>query len=416
MNNTREKSIPGYLNALDGLRAIALMMIVMYHTWQQSWITCNLKITPDKYLFNLELFQRYGYVAIDIFFVLSGFCLFYPIARDMFGESKFGGWKNFFIKRARRIYPSYVLMLVLLLIFPALSYVTYNVKDAADVAKHFISHLFFVHNFNDKTIGSTISTAWTMSIEVQFYILFPLLCIPFRKKPVLTFIGMAAAAVGIRLYMISNVSFDKFNLQAITPAYLDVFGIGMLAAYFVVYMRNKCATVEKLKAHMTIMSVLCVITAVGYMYWLKGASFPKGFNADVYFRFLYRGLFALVIAGFIFTSCFSYDVWSKKLWGNKFFVFLSSISYTVYLWHQNIYIFLKGNHIPYTTQKPVMNDRAAMEGMVFICIVVSLIIVVLVTKYIEGPIVKYGYKGCIERIAGVFKHSDSSNVQKKIMK
>lgn len=80
MNNSRQSDIPGYLYALDGMRAISLIFIVIFHTFQQSWIFYNLKISPDKYLFNFEIFQRYGYVAIDSFFVLSGFCLFYPIA------------------------------------------------------------------------------------------------------------------------------------------------------------------------------------------------------------------------------------------------------------------------------------------------------------------------------------------------
>lgn len=396
--DSRKERIPGYLYALDGLRAVSLILIVMFHTWQQSWISYNLKITDAKFLFNFETLQRYGYVAIDIFFVLSGFCLFYPIARDMFGESKFTGWKNFFIKRARRIYPSYALMLLLLLIFPALSYSTYNLSSAPDVAKHFLSHLFFIHNFSPSTVGSVISTAWTMSIEVQFYILFPLICIPFRKKPAATFIGMVIAGLGLRMFMISFVTFDKFNLQAIMPAYLDVFGFGMIAAYFVVRARNKVKNIRKLKPYMTAMSAVCVFLAVCYIYWLSKARYPQGYSPDVYFRFLYRGLFAGIVAVFIFTSCFSYSFWEKKIWGNRFFVFLSSISYTVYLWHQNIYIFLKKIHVPYTTMDPVMKDRQAMEGMTLICLALSLIIGVIVTKYVEAPIVKYGFRGCLERI------------------
>ena len=67
MNNSRQSDIPGYLYALDGMRAISLIFIVIFHTFQQSWIFYNLKISPDKYLFNFEIFQRYGYVAIDSF-------------------------------------------------------------------------------------------------------------------------------------------------------------------------------------------------------------------------------------------------------------------------------------------------------------------------------------------------------------
>lgn len=398
MNDSRQERIPGYIYALDGLRAVALIFIVMFHTWQQSWIFANIQLTKTIKLFDLEIIQRYGYIAIDIFFVLSGFCLFYPIARDMLGESKFTGWKQFFIKRARRIYPSYILMLALCLIFPALSYVVYDTNSAADVAKHFISHVFFVHTWNSKTLSSTISTAWTMGIEVQFYLLFPLICIPFRKKPVLTFLGMVIAGMGLRLWLVGNVNVSPMIMHAIMPEYLDVFGWGMICAYFVVYARNKLKCIGELKLYMTIISALFVLAAVGYIYWLRGASLPKEYSTDVYFRFIYRGLFAMIIAGFIFTACFSYDFWQRKIWGNKFFIFLSSISYTVYLWHQNIYILLKKLNIPYSNANPVMNDRTAMEGMVFICITASIIIGVIVTKYIEGPIVKYGYKGCAEKI------------------
>lgn len=397
-NNSREESIPGYLYALDGLRAVSLLLVVMFHTWQQSWIFYNLRLDADTYLFNLEIFQRYGYVAIDSFFVLSGFCLFYPVARDMFGESKFGGWKNFFIKRARRIYPSYVIMLIVLVIFPVMSIGSYNPHNAADVAKHFFMHFFFIHNLDGAVLGSMISTAWTMCVEVQFYVLFPLICIPFRKKPVLTFLGMAVAGLGLRLAMITYAP-DIMAYQAIPPVYLDVFGFGMISAYFVVYTRNRLKNIDKMKLLMTLTSAACIVAGIGYIFWLSHMHMPDGVaGGDHYFRFLYRGLFAALIAGFIFTACFSYNFWEKKIWGNKFFVFLSSISYTVYLWHQNIYILLKNINVPYSTAEPVMTDRAAMEGLTLICLASSIIIGVIITKYIENPICRYGYKGCALKI------------------
>ena len=397
--DSRERRIPGYLSALDGLRALSLILIVMYHTWQQSWIYLNLRLGPNMYFPNLVIFQRYGYVAIDAFFVLSGFCLFYPVARDIFGERRFTGWKDFYIRRARRIYPSYVLMLLILLLFPALSWVTNNITDPRDLAKHFLSHLFFVHNFDEGTLGSTISTAWTMAIEVQFYVLFPLLCVPFRKKPAATFLAMSIAAVGLRLALLCCANITRMVNQAIVFSYLDVFGCGMLSAYCVVWARNRLKNIEGLKPLMTLISAACIAGGLGYMFWLRNMRVPDGVpGGDVYFRFLYRGLFAALMAGFLFTACFSCDFWQKRIWGNRFFVFLSSISYTVYLWHQNIYILLKRINGPYTTMDPVMSDRAAMEGMVLICLASSVLIGVLVTRYVEGPIVKYGYRGCAQRI------------------
>lgn len=147
MKNSRQDTIPGYLYALDGLRAISLILIVIFHTWQQSWISYSIRLNETKNLIDLTVFQRYGYVAIDSFFVLSGFCLFYPIARDMFGESKFGGWKEFFIKRARRIYPSYVFILLMCIIIPNFTYAIYDVHSFSAVMKQIITHLLFIHTY-----------------------------------------------------------------------------------------------------------------------------------------------------------------------------------------------------------------------------------------------------------------------------
>ena len=402
---SRSESIPGYLSILDGLRAVSLILVVMFHTWQHSWITPRIKLNAVATLISLEIFQRYGYVAIDSFFVLSGFCLFYPIARDMFGEKKFGGWKDFFIKRARRILPSYILMLLLVIIFPVLSDTSgYDPKNIAQTAKQFFYHLFFIHNFEQGTLISTISTAWTLAVEVHFYLLFPLLCIPFRKKPVLTAAGMCAVAVIIRLSMMAGMNISQRLYSAITPTYFDVFGLGMLSAYLVVKLRSSGVDMKKLRPNMTLISVLCIAAAVYYIIWLGMAhsGFPKEYTFDVYFRFLYRGLFSALIALFILTGAYSYDIWQKSIWGNRFFVFLSSISYTVYLWHQNLLIFEGRVNFPYVSGASPADDRAGMEMRVLFCIAASILIGVLVTKFIEGPIVKYGVKGCIERLAVPF--------------
>jgi peptidoglycan/LPS O-acetylase OafA/YrhL len=224
---------------------------------------------------------------------------------------------------------------------------------------------------------------------------------------------MSIAAVIMRLLLLSYADIGSAQLQALFPTYFDVFGSGMISAYFVVYARNKLKKISELKPIMTAISALCLFIAVCYIYWLANAHFPDGFQKDVYFRFLYRGLFAVILSGFIFTACFSYDFWEKKIWGNRFFVFLSSISYTVYLWHQNIFIFLKKVNLMNATTERVMDDRPAMWRMVLICWSASLIIGWLVTKYIETPVVKYGFKGCADKIISATAPKQNKNKKHK---
>lgn len=392
----RQDSIPGYLYALDGLRAVALLMIFFFHSWQQTWISFNIELRPGVYLFNLDLIQRFGYFAIDAFFVLSGFGLFYPIARSMFGEAEPINWKTFFIKRLRRIYPAYVIMLLVLLIFPVMSWGTTEGMSAMELLKHFGSHLLFIHTFWEETQGTTISTAWTMGIEVQFYVIFPVIAWLMKKKPVWSFVGLLVVSQILRVLTIANEN-TSMVMQARVWLYLDVFAWGMIASYFVVWARNKLQNLDRLRVWMTAISAVSLVLVWYLMKWISTVSMPDGMDVSVYFRMVLRPLLDGAFALFLVSACYSFKFWERKIWGNRLFVFLSTISYSFYLWHQNIYIFLKRVNIPYSTQNPVMGDRAAMDGLLLLCAAASLLIASASTYLIELPIARYGYAGCIKK-------------------
>lgn len=388
----------GYIPALDGLRALCAILIFAFHNWQQTWLSA--KFTIGGFTFNLEPLQRYGYIAIDAFFVMSGFCLFYPIARSMFGECGQTGWKEFYIKRIRRIVPAYYFMLIVLLFVPVLSYNIYDVNNAADVAKHFGLHALFLHVYDPSTQGSVISTAWTLGIEAAFYAVFPFIAYVFKKKPVLVFAGMFVLSQLLRLNAASEPRIDMFVM--VNPLlYLDIFGCGMLSAYAVVYVRHKVRITASMSGILTVISILCLVGVYMYMLWM-GSVRMEGMDAQSYHRLLYRWILAWLFALFIFAAAYSAKMW-QKFWGNKFFVFMSGISYSFYLWHQNIHIALKKLHIPYTTADPVMNDKTAMAWFLVISIILSLAIASFSTYCIEKPVVKYGFKGCAVKIGGGVK-------------
>lgn len=406
----RQESIDGYLYALDGFRALSVILIFIFHNWQQSWIGYSIRLTQNTTI-SLELFQRYGYIAIDVFFVLSGFCLFYPVARAMFGECKQQTWKQFFIKRARRILPAYYIMLILLFIFPVLSYATDANMPIGTLLRHFLTHATFTHNLFPDTLVSTISTAWTMSVECQFYLLFPLLVLAFKRKPVLSYLGCVIFGIIFRICAIVNTDMSMY-VQGGTLYYLDVFATGMITSYFVVFARHKLKNIDKLSYLMTAVAVVSMFCVYGFMKWMDALAFPNGFDAPTYFRFLYRPVLYIILGIMIFSSCYSVKLWQKNILGNKFFMFISTISYSFYLWHQNIHIFLRRMNIPYTTVNPPMDDRAAMEGFVVLSVVLSVAVACLSTFLIERPVVKYGFKGCIDRIHAVFSgKKDKVNVR-----
>lgn len=392
-----------YLPVLDGMRAVCALLIFFFHDWQQTWLSAKFQI--GDFLLNLEPIQRYGYIVIDAFFVLSGFCLFYPTARSMFGECKKSGWKQFYIKRLRRILPAYYLMLLILLFVPALSYTVYNVHDAADVAKHFGLHALFLHIYDPAAGGSVISTAWTLGIEAAFYVVFPFIDYIFRKKPVLVFAGMFVFSQALRLLTASEPRIGMYQMQ--NPLlYIDIFGAGMLSAYAVVYARHRAKFGRGVNTLFTAVSVMCVIGVYLYTLWM-GSARIEGMDAQSYHRLLYRWIPAWLFALFIFAAAYSLKGWQKFL-GNKFFVFMSGISYSFYLWHQNIHIALRKAKIPPTAADPVTSDKPAMVIFALLSISISIAAAALSTYLIEKPIVKYGYKGCVQKIIGVFTRGKQS--------
>lgn len=403
MKNSRSSSIPGYLYPLDGLRAISLIFIYIYHSWQQSWVGWNIKLPSGKLIYSFDPIHRFGYIAIDSFFVLSGFCLFYPIARSMFGESKQISWKEFYIKRAKRILPSYFFLLLVIWFIPDLGFL--NTFSGTDKIRHYFASIIFAQNCRAETYGSLISTGWTLVIEVQFYLIFPLLAYIFKKKPVLSFIGTLIFSEAIRLYAVSHLEVTSV-IQGAFIFYIDIFACGMICAYFVVYARNKLPHMDKLKILMTVISVLSIYLVYRYMIWMGQTNIPN-IDAVAVQRFIYRPIADILIASFIFSACFSLKFWKKWIWGNRFVIYLSTISYNFYLWHQNIHIFFKRHSVDflYTMQDTQEHTHLPMIRYMLFTLFISLIISTLATYLIEKPFYKYGLKLFKKAIFPLLKHN-----------
>ena len=396
MNRTKE--IPGYLYGLDGLRALSMILIWMFHAFQQSWIFAIFPRNSARHLINLTRLQYHGYVAIDAFFVLSGFCLFYPIARSMFEGAEFGGWKNFYYKRMKKIWPSYLFMLLVLLIVPVFSYGT-NGLHGWTFWKHYVYHVFFIHNISPDTLGTTISTAWTMAIEVQFYLVFPFFAWCMKKSPALTLLGGTVFSHAIRLYYAANGDASPMA-QGNTLHYFDIFLWGMASAYAVVWARVKLPQMKKTGARiaMTVASAMALALAYQFIRWMDGCSFGDitGSSAATIFRFMYRPILPFSFAAFLFAISNSLPFWEKRVWGNRVFIFLSTISYNFYLWHQNVHIFFK-EVIPGGIPAGMSDVASAPDGTrwvyLFLTLVCSLLIATVTTYLIEIPFAKYGFLG-----------------------
>src|SRR5262249_30589192 len=104
----------GHVEVMDGLRGIAIVMVVAFHYWQLSFWAIPVPGSDGR---TVEFFQFAGFLGVELFFFLSAFCLFYPHAKAMFGQGKVPGLRHFYYRRAIKIVPSYLLALFVFAVF-----------------------------------------------------------------------------------------------------------------------------------------------------------------------------------------------------------------------------------------------------------------------------------------------------------
>ena len=192
--------IKDYRPEIDGLRALAVLPVIFYHA-------------------NFSFFNG-GYLGVDIFFVISGYLISKIILNDL-RSNKFS-IRNFYIRRAKRILPA---LLSVTLATSVLSYFVIPQEEILEFSKSIISVLFFFSNiffqfntsyFDINAEYQPLLHTWSLSIEEQFYIFFPIFLVLFFKK-------------GYKFYLsiifILSLLFSQFsgNLKSSYPFFDETF-------------------------------------------------------------------------------------------------------------------------------------------------------------------------------------------------
>jgi peptidoglycan/LPS O-acetylase OafA/YrhL len=201
-----------YYPALDGLRGLAILLVVVYHNF--GFI--------DVFFF--------GWLGVDLFFVLSGF-LITDILLKTVGSADY--LRNFYARRVLRIFPLYYLCLILfLVVLPNLD-VAFDIKYYTDNQLWIWTYLQnWLYIFKDPAQTNTLNHLWSLAVEEQFYLLWPLVILLIRKPGhLLVCMGLLLVGVlGLRLWIWNNHVADLayFNLYTFTR--IDGICIGCMIA------------------------------------------------------------------------------------------------------------------------------------------------------------------------------------------
>lgn len=299
---------PKYRADIDGLRAIAVLSVVGYHAF------------PD-WLFG-------GFIGVDVFFVISGFLISSIILGNLERDSF--NYMEFYVRRIKRILPA--LLLILVVSFGFGWYVLLP-DEFHQLVKHVSAGAGFISNFilwdesgyfDNSADTKPLLHLWSLAVEEQFYIMWPLL-LGFawkRKWSFLTLtVGIAVASLVFNVYIV------KSNPVAAFYSPLSRFWelmIGGVLAYLTLHKPQHLPQRPNWQS-----TIGLILIAIGLLLINTEREFP-GYWATI----PSIGAFLLISAG--------PRAWiNRNLLGNRLMVWVGLISYPLYLWHWPLLAFSK---------------------------------------------------------------------------
>jgi len=163
-------SSSNHIAGLDGLRALACLAVFGVHFQQAVSLQGN--IGP----FDLARFLENGNTGVALFFVLSGFLLSIPFWRSLERAEPVPQWRVFWLKRAARILPAYFICLTVLVVHNRL-------WEQTGESTNILLHYLLLFNYSPQHIFSINPPFWTLAVEVQFYVLLPLIFLVIAAFP-----------------------------------------------------------------------------------------------------------------------------------------------------------------------------------------------------------------------------------------
>ena len=311
-----------HISSIDGLRAIAVTAVVLYHLGI-SWI-------PG------------GFLGVDLFFVISGYVITRLIL-DSINQSSALDLRAFYAARLRRIYPGFLFMVISTIIFIGVW--------APEAIKRFLSDLPYAltgsinwllvarHQDYFETVGRPplLQHTWSLAVELQFYLIWPIILLTvlkyFGKKNIARIALIIAMVSGTTLFFVS-LQLDQANAQQISHIYFgtDTHSLGLFlgSALAVSWIpQNLSADIEK-----RAQDVIDGIGVVGLLGLISTFLFIEESNASLYrIAFPLAGIFGcLVIISLVHPASRFAPIISTAP-----FRWVGQRSYGIYIWHWVIF-------------------------------------------------------------------------------
>jgi len=375
------------IGVLYGFRALMVLFVMNYHLWQQSWISQSVTVFGKHIGF--DFWTRSSYLFVDGMILLSGFLLYLPHARAKLEGTTVPSTKRFYFNRLVRILPSYLFAVFAMLFCVAIPQNLYHSTSA--MAKDVFSHLTFTFLFWPETYVSTpLNVAlWTIAVEMQFYLLFPLLAKGMKKRPAITAGAMVLMAWAYR-FCVATFAKDTNILINQMPAFLDVYAIGMLGAMGYCRMRRwmrRARRYERMTVHA--LSIAVFVAAFYVLIAILKAQSTASLDGHEALRLsqMQVRLPLAITLGLMMFAAAHWPQMLQKLLDNRLMRFLSTISMNLYIWHQVLAVQMRIRWFP--DMNLLHTDRNLQSAYTVLSISVALLAAMAVTFGLEQPLSRW---------------------------
>lgn len=368
------------IGCLYGFRALMALLVANFHFWQQSWL--GQYATLFGRTLDFDYITRASYVFVDGLILLSGFLHFLPHAQAMENGAPPPSARRFYRNRLIRILPSYLFAVLVALFCFALPQGSYGSAEAMrlDIVSHLtLTFTFFSGPYLHTPLGGAL---WTIAIEMQFYLIFPLLAKGARKNPALTLGLMTAAARTYRLGVERFVPDTAMYINQL-PAFLDVYALGMLGAALYLRLRKRLAADGARRGLVGFAAVLALGAGVLLtlaLLRLQSAASVKGVEALRLSQMRLRLPLALALTLCMLSSAFLPRA-LRWLLDNRLARFLSGISFNFYIWHQILAAQFATRWFPSTLH----TDNGLQWAFTLLCWCGGLVAAMIATYGLEKP-------------------------------
>jgi peptidoglycan/LPS O-acetylase OafA/YrhL len=327
-----------FFPTLDGYRAIAATSVVVLHAAVISGFVFR-EPRFGQYLSRLD-------IGVSIFFLISGFLMYRPFVLAHFEDRPGPGMRDYFVGRFLRIYPAYwVALIAVVWVFqqPGPQHQINNVGD-------FIAYFGLLQQYTSAHAYGGIQQAWTLCVEVAFYVFLPLWALGVRavarrvgsrqtRAVRVELIGLVLLfATGIAYRMIV-LTIEPKNAVEISwlPAFFDQFALGMLLAVVSAGReagRIRATVADAVGRHPW---VCWIVAAVGFWLVATQLGLPIGYPTFSRVQWLTWTLgYGFVAFALLLPAVFGNQRESilRRALCHPVIVFLGLVSFGIYLWHE----------------------------------------------------------------------------------